>query len=268
MSNNQPAENIMERLEQVDSKLEKLLAIQALPREGGLSEPLNSSEEEFSEDSLRAPSDNDDGQKTCGPSESSNNPLPSRVAISAREMDSIFRKVNKINHDAEILERVGKLERQNRKITILGSMFMTLTILALGAFGYLMIQGNFLNKEVSLHAGQKVDPPKSFSGEAAVKENSPQLPAPITAAQNPMPAEPVLKVSDPQPVTPPADSKSVEGAAPVKYVGYMASNKYHYPGCKWAARISHYKHWTFSSVKEAREKGYIPCSTCRPPGSD
>ena len=42
----------------VDSNLEKLLAIQTLQKGGGLSENLNSPEEEFSEELLRAPSDN------------------------------------------------------------------------------------------------------------------------------------------------------------------------------------------------------------------
>ena len=268
MSNHQPANNIMERLERVDSKLEKLLAIQTLQTEGGLSEPLNRPEEEILEGLLRAPGDDNGGQKTCGPSAPSKNPLPSRVAISAGEMDSIFQKVEKINHDAEILERVAKLESQNRKLAILGSMIMTLSVLMLGAFGYLMVQGNLFNREASLHAEQKVDFPKSPSGETAAKVTVPQLPAPIVEAHNPIAVASVGKISDPQPVTTPADPKSAVAAPPVKYVGYMASNKYHDPGCKWAAGISHYKHRTFSSVKEAREKGYTQCPTCQPPESD
>jgi hypothetical protein len=268
MSNNQPTENIIARLERVDGKLEELLAIQTRQKKGGLSEPLIPPEEELSQDPLGAPLDNDVGLETCGPSAPAKNPLPSRVAISAREMDSIFEKVNKINHDAEILERVGKLERQNRKITILGSLCMTLTVLMLGAFGYLMVQGNLLNKEVFLAAEKKVDPPQSSSGEAVVKAPAPQSSAPVVEVHNPIAAESVLKASDPQPVATPTDPKALEAAPTVKYVGYMASNKFHYPTCKWAAGISHYKHRTFSSVKEAREKGYIPCPTCRPPGSD
>jgi hypothetical protein len=268
MSNNQLDENIMERLERVDGKLEKLLAIQTFQKEGCLSESLHASEREFSKDPLRDPSDNHDGQKTCGPSAPPKNPLPSGVAISAREMDSIFQNVQKINHDAEILARVGKIERQHRKITIIGSMFMTLAVVMLGAFGYLLMQGNLLNKESSRRAEKKVDLPKSPSGETTAKVNDPQLPAPIIAAHGPGAPEPVRKVSDPQPVAALTDLKAVEAVPPVKYVGYMASNRYHYPSCKWAAGISRYKHWTFSSVKEAREKGYIPCPTCHPPGSD
>ena len=43
------------------------------------------------------------------------NPLPFRVAVSALEAESIFQKVEKINRDVEVMERVEKLERQKRK---------------------------------------------------------------------------------------------------------------------------------------------------------
>jgi hypothetical protein len=43
------------------------------------------------------------------------NPLPFRVAVSALEAESIFQKVEEINRDVEVMERVEKLERQNRK---------------------------------------------------------------------------------------------------------------------------------------------------------
>jgi hypothetical protein len=268
MTENQPTIDLIERLARVDSKLEKLLAHQTLSQDEGLAETQPSPNEKFSKNILVADSEDEKIHPATGFSGGSKNPLPFRVAVSGREADSIFQKVDKINRDVEVILRVETIERQNRKIVILGSMFMTVSLLAFSAFGYLMIQGNFLNKEAFLHAGQKVDPPHSSSGEAIAKVNSPQLPAPIIAAHDPLPAEPVLKVADPQPVTTPPDPKPAEAAGPVKYVGYMASNKYHYPGCKWAAEISHYKHRTFSSVKEAREKGYIPCPTCHPPKSD
>ena len=229
----------MERLARVDSKLEQLLAHQTLPQDEGLAEtqPLHSPDEKFSEDILVDDSEDKKIHPAAGFSDRSKNPLPSRVAISAKEVDSIFQKVEKINQDAEILERVERLERQNRKIVILGSMFMTVSLLALSAFGYLMVQGNFLNKEVFLHAEQKVDLPKSPSGETIAKVNVPQLPAPIAEAHDPIPAEPIGKVSDPQTVATPTDPKPAEAAAPGKYVGSMTSNKYHYPDCKWAKQI-------------------------------
>jgi len=45
----------------------------------------------------------------------SKNPQPFRVAVSALEAESILRKVEKINRDMEVMERVEKLERQNRR---------------------------------------------------------------------------------------------------------------------------------------------------------
>jgi hypothetical protein len=268
MSDNHPSENFMEKLERLDNKLEKLLAHQNPPKEGCSPDHLNAPEKEFSEAPLRHTSDNDNGKKTCEPSAPPTNPLPSRVPISAREMDSIFQKVEKINHDAEILERVNKLEKQNRRTIVLGSMFMTLTALMLFAFGYLMVQGNLLNTKVFQPAGQKVDPPQSSSGEAAAKVSDPQTPPPVVAAHDPLPAEPVLKAAEPQTVKTAPDPKPAAAADPVKYVGWPSSNKYHYPSCKWAAGISRYQHRTFSSVKEAREKGCIPCPTCHPPNAD
>ncbi len=52
---------------------------------------------------------------------------------------------------------------------------------------------------------------------------------------------------------------------PVAYVGAVTSNKYHYPNCKWVRLIGPQGRITFQSVKEAKEKGYIPCPTCKPP---
>ncbi len=51
----------------------------------------------------------------------------------------------------------------------------------------------------------------------------------------------------------------------VRFVGSKTSNKYHYPDCKFAKQIRQEKTVTFSSVEEAREKGYVPCPTCKPP---
>ena len=270
MSENLAPRDLMERLARVDSKLEQLLAHQTLPKDEGLAEtqPSHSPDEKFSADILVDDSEDKKIHPAAGFSDRSKNPLPSRVAISAKEVDSIFQKVEKINQDAEVMERVERLERQNRKIVILGSIFMTVSLLALSVFGYLMVQGNFLNKEAFLHAGQRVDPPHSSSGEATAKVNGPQLPAPIAAAHDPLPAEPVLKVSDPQPVATPTVPNPAEAATPVKYVGSMTSNKYHYPDCKWAKQILPRKLLHFPSSAEARKQGYIPCPTCHPPESD
>jgi hypothetical protein len=41
----------------------------------------------------------------------SKNPVAFRVVVSALEAESIFQKVKRINRDVEVMERVGKLER-------------------------------------------------------------------------------------------------------------------------------------------------------------
>ena len=54
----------------------------------------------------------------------------------------------------------------------------------------------------------------------------------------------------------------------VEYVGSITSDKYHYRSCKWAKYIIPRKASVFHSVAEARQEGYIPCPTCRPPRRD
>jgi hypothetical protein len=269
--------DLMERLTRVDSKLEKLLAHQTLHQDEGLAETQPSPDAKFSEDILVADSEDEKIHPAAGFSERSEDPLPFRASVSAKEVDSIFQKVEKINRDAEVMKRVEKLERQNRKIVILGSMFMTLVLVLVGASTFLMVQGNLLSKGVFLQAWQKVESPKSSSGESAAKVNDPQPPQSIAGGQAPVAPEPIAKANDPKPVAAPADPKPVaasadpkpaEATAPFKYVGSKTSNKYHYPGCKWAAEIKLQNLIHFSSTAEARKQGYIPCPTCNPPSHD
>jgi hypothetical protein len=260
--------DLMEKLARVDSKLEKLLAHQTLPQDEDLAGTQPAPGEKFSEDILVADSEDEKIQTVAGFSDRSENPRSFRVAVSKQEADSIFQKVDNINRDVEVMWRVERLERQNRKIVILGSMFITLVILMIGVSTFLMFQANLLNQGIFLKTGQRVSPPQPSSGEAAAKETPPQPPKPIAEVQNTLSAAPKIKVNDPQPVAAPSDPKTAEVPAPVKYVGFLTSNKYHYPGCKWAAGIKQHGYQTFSSDREAREKGYIPCPTCKPSQSD
>jgi hypothetical protein len=57
-------------------------------------------------------------------------------------------------------------------------------------------------------------------------------------------------------------------AADYKYVGSANSNKYHYPDCKWAKKISPKNLITFKTVQEAMKAGYVPCKICKPPVKD
>jgi hypothetical protein len=268
MPENHPSIGVMERLASVDSKLEKLPGSQLFIKEDGLAEILNQPAAGYSKKILPGPSEDTMIQKASDSSARSKNPLPLRATISSAEADSILQKVQKINRDAEAMERVEKLERQNRKIVILGSLFITLMILMLGTSTFLVIQTDLFNKGTFLTASPKVDPPKPPAEELVAKGHEPQTPAPVAGVRGPLVAGPLAPAGDPKPMTAPTASKPAQATAPVKYVGFLSSNKYHYPGCKWAADIKHYRHRTFSSAEEARAQGYIPCPTCNPPSHD
>lgn len=49
------------------------------------------------------------------------------------------------------------------------------------------------------------------------------------------------------------------------FVGSIKSDKYHKPGCKHAGSIKPENKITFSSIEEAKSKGYSPCKVCNPP---
>jgi methylphosphotriester-DNA--protein-cysteine methyltransferase len=57
-------------------------------------------------------------------------------------------------------------------------------------------------------------------------------------------------------------------AADYKYVGSKNSNKYHYPDCKSAKKISPKNLVTFKTAQEAVKAGYVPCKVCKPPTKD
>ena len=266
MTENPPSIDLIERLASVDSKLEKLISSQPVIKGGGPAKILDQPDVGHSKKILPDPSEDNMVQQTSGSSEGSKNPLPFRVAASTRETDNIFQKVDKINRNAEVMWRVEKLERQNRKMIILGFISITLVILMLGVSTFLMFQANLLNQGIFQTTSQRITSSQPSSG--AVKVTVPQSPKPIAEVPDPKPAGPTAQVSDPRPVATPTVPKPAETTSPGKYVGFIASNKYHYPGCKWAAGIQRYRHKTFSSAREARKNGYIPCPTCKPPQSD
>jgi micrococcal nuclease len=49
-----------------------------------------------------------------------------------------------------------------------------------------------------------------------------------------------------------------------KFVGSTESDKYHYPECRWAKKISPGNEIWFSSFVDAKMKGYVPCGVCHP----
>ncbi len=48
------------------------------------------------------------------------------------------------------------------------------------------------------------------------------------------------------------------------YVGSLDSDKYHYPNCRWAEKITYENLIGFDTEEEAISKGYSPCGTCKP----
>ncbi len=51
---------------------------------------------------------------------------------------------------------------------------------------------------------------------------------------------------------------------PPGYVASSDSDRYHLPGCRWAKRIASHKRIHFSSLREAQDRGYLPCGVCKP----
>jgi micrococcal nuclease len=49
-----------------------------------------------------------------------------------------------------------------------------------------------------------------------------------------------------------------------KFVGSTKSDKYHYPECRWAKKITPENEIWFSSSDDAKSKGYVPCGVCHP----
>jgi len=76
-----------------------------------------------------------------------------------------------------------------------------------------------------------------------------------------IPAGVCIKGEATAPATTPAVSASGNGP----FVGSSKSNKYHYPSCKGAMKISAANLVTFASSAEARAAGYVPCGICKPP---
>jgi hypothetical protein len=271
MSENQPLKNLLQRLASVDSKLEELLTSQSINKREGLAGILHEPDAGGSQEIGPDPWKDADIPEARHAAALPPNSCRFSSAISPIEADAILQKVQKINSDAELMERVIKLEKQNRRITILGSMFMTLVVLILTVFTVLMVQANVFHRGVILQAWQKVDSPKPSSEKERPQVKKPQAAEPIAQVKDPQAAGPVAPPSAPdrdKSMAPTTNPETAKAPAPVTYVGSSTSNKYHYPDCKWAAKIKPYKLRTFHSVKEAQEKGYIPCPHCMPPGSD
>jgi len=119
-----------------------------------------------------------------------------------------------------------------------------------------------------LRLGKEPASPSAGGGQAAPLSAQKVAPAGDTTSET---AGPQTQAA----VSAPAETPVQEGGSKIpvpdqtiKYVGCKISNKYHYPDCKYAKQILPQGMIGFKSVKEAKEKGYIPCPVCKPPSTD
>lgn len=197
-----------------------------------------------------------------------------KFAVTPGEAEAIIDQVGKYDQDSQVLERLAKLERQNRRLTVLGFIYTILLLVSLLASGSLWLQLKF-----SGEIGQPVSQPPPKAGDPELQTGpkvasaSPVLPdSSMTSARSPLekselpPSKPRARLSPP---SAPGSDRVIQASPPTTsaspYVGSVTSNKYHYPHCKWAKTIHPSRLRGFSSVAEAQQAGYIPCPACKPP---
>lgn len=74
--------------------------------------------------------------------------------------------------------------------------------------------------------------------------------------------EPIRTSNGINPKTDQNSSNSSEKAKNCAFVGSKNSNKYHLPTCQWAKRIKPENLVCFSSVEDAKDRGYQPDKNC------
>jgi len=180
------------------------------------------------------------------------NPFP----IITMEPEAANQEAQKAEREGEIIERLVTLEKQTRRIALIGLGFIGLTTVILLLLA-LHLKRVYLGDKISLSGDQGIShhQPQNLAGGPG---SPPKTTGVATDSQRSIPRQPEAASSPPSPGA---------GAAP-RYIGSKTSNKYHYPDCKWAKRISPQNLTTFPSVKEAQGKGYISCPGCKPPLTD
>jgi hypothetical protein len=180
-----------------------------------------------------------------------------KIGVPAQKTDVNMQQVEKLDEDAEIRERLARIERQNFSLTIY-AIVCTLLILFM-VFSSYFLQASYASSKTNV--GQAAQPQMA----AATGTTNPAI---VTAPAPQAPVLPISEVPDSQ-KTPAAMSTPQEPATPsVEYVGSRTSNKYHYRSCKWVKYINPKNERVFHSVAEAQKAGYIRCPTCRPPLTD
>jgi len=193
-------------------------------------------------------------------------------AVTPLEAQSIVERLKNFHQEGKNMERLARVERQNRRLIIIGSIFGTLMVMFMVVFAFLAMQDNTRNRISLMQVAPGLISAKAVDKDSPHRETptkSPEIPA-AAATEAPQPAETPSLARDT--TTPPASDGSYMVAStpkepvapPIKYVGSVTSNKYHYPECKWAKTIIPKKVRGFTSVAEAKKVGYIRCPTCKP----
>ncbi|MBA7633403.1 hypothetical protein ES703_40969 [subsurface metagenome] len=89
-----------------------------------------------------------------------------------------------------------------------------------------------------------------------IPEETEEEPPPPTEEEPPPPTE--EEPPPPAEEEPPPPTK--------KFVGSKKSDVYHYPTCRYVKKILPENIIWFSSVEDAKARGYRPCKVCKPPG--
>jgi hypothetical protein len=179
------------------------------------------------------------------------------IHVTSLEADAITKRIEKLDEETKIRERLANIEKQNFNLTIY-AIGCTLLILFMVFSTYF-----FQDSYASSRSGME-------------KQVEPQIAATTGTHNREAPTSLVPKAL-PQPTTvTPDNQKGLTGISTpqekktpqVEYVGSRNSNKYHYRSCKWTRYIPPNNERVFHSVAEAQKAGYIRCPTCRPPLTD
>ena len=197
--------------------------------------------------------------------------------MSPEETDALLDSAKALDPEHEIRERLVKVQWQNRGL-IVYSVICTVTFL------YLLLSVFFSNDSYALspkkgdatkalHAAAAPETPgphpghSSRSARQSTRRRRVRRSQPLWPWPRPAPTRPRKRRRSRSPLA--AIGTGQAPAAPqVEFVGSITSDKYHYRSCKWAKYIIPRKELVFHSVAEARQEGYIPCPTCRPPRRD
>ena len=177
--------------------------------------------------------------------------------VTPEETDAILKRMENLDQDTKIRERLANIEKHRRALTIY-AIVCTLLILFV-VFSTYFWQDNYASSQSGL--GQQVEP--QIAATPGVSNHT-------TAASLAPPASPLAspEIAHSQKITAVMSVPQEKNTPNVEYVGSLNSNKYHYRSCKWTKYIPPNNERVFHSVAEARRAGYIACPTCQPPLTD